>query len=164
MLDIDLLELAKLARHFAAPGTPLFGACSAAIVALTAGLALIALYIAFAMLMNPTVGRTLFKVAGPMFTATPKPRFDTSVRAALFEVLYEHWKAKAFELLPADELRRRVKAAAGGRDLTPELCYLNEIGAVRLGDDGASARLTAAGIDLHEQLSLKKYETGGVTP
>lgn len=164
MLDIDLLELAKLVRHFSAPGTTLFSVCSIAVVALTAGLAVIALYIAFAMLMNPTVGRSLFKVAGPMFTAAPKPRFDTSVRQALFEVLYAHWREKAFELLAVDEIRRRITGAAGGRDLMPDLCYLSEIGAVKLGDDGAAARLTAAGIDLHEQLALKKFETGGVTP
>lgn len=62
LLDIDLLYVAKLARgYFAVPGMEL------PIAVLTLGLGLIALYIALAMLVNPTVGKKLFPVPGPMF-------------------------------------------------------------------------------------------------
>jgi len=168
LLDIDLLEVAKLLKHFGAPGSAFFSTCNIAIAALTAGLGLIALYIAFALLMNPTVGRPLFRIGGPLFAAAPKPRFDPSIRQQIFEVLYAHWREKAFELLTFDEIRGRMrtsmKGPASDGSIVPDLCYLDEIGAIALGESGDAARLTAAGIDLHEQLALKKYETGGVTP
>jgi succinate-acetate transporter protein len=169
LLDIDLLEVAKLVKHFAASGSALFNACNLAVAAFTLGLLLIALYIAFAMLMNPTVGKPLFKVAGPMFKAAPKPAFDFSLRQLLFDLLYKNWREHAFAAMPLDEIKQLTQAKVGGRNILPDLFYLQEIGALSLAANGnptepKAARLTAAGIDLYEQLVLKKYEQGGMTP
>jgi hypothetical protein len=52
-------------------------------------------------------------------------------------------------------------------DIIPELFYLQEYGALQLSSEGPSngspaapksVRLTAGGIDLYEQLILKKYD------
>ncbi|MBL8912244.1 MAG: hypothetical protein JNM17_16255, partial [Archangium sp.] len=39
----------------------------------TIGLIGIALYISFALLVNPAAGRAVFPTSGPMFKATPPP-------------------------------------------------------------------------------------------
>jgi succinate-acetate transporter protein len=62
LLDIDLLYALRIARatlHAAFLG-PLVGVC-------TVALALIALWIAFAMLVNVTAGRSVFALPGPLF-------------------------------------------------------------------------------------------------
>jgi succinate-acetate transporter protein len=62
LVDIDLLYALRIAReltHVASLGL--------AIAACTAALALIALWIAFALLVNPTAGREVFKMPGPAF-------------------------------------------------------------------------------------------------
>jgi succinate-acetate transporter protein len=67
LLDIDVLYALRIARatlHIAALG-PLVGVC-------TALLAAIALWIAFAMLVNVTAGRAVFAVPGPWLTARPR--------------------------------------------------------------------------------------------
>ncbi|MFN7699473.1 MAG: acetate uptake transporter family protein [Deltaproteobacteria bacterium] len=71
LLDIDLLYVLRIARHFTAPGDALFGTLSLGIAVATLLLMAIALYIAFAMLVNPASGRTVFPIAGPMWA--PKP-------------------------------------------------------------------------------------------
>jgi succinate-acetate transporter protein len=64
LLDIDLLYVLRIARellHAPALGT--------AIALCTVLLALIALWIAFALLVNGTAGRPIFKIGGPLLVA-----------------------------------------------------------------------------------------------
>jgi succinate-acetate transporter protein len=62
LLDIDLLYLARIARELthAAPLSLMVAVC-------TVLLALIALWLAFAILVNPVAGRAVFAMPGPMF-------------------------------------------------------------------------------------------------
>jgi hypothetical protein len=156
LLDIDLLYACKVSAGVTgtrALGTP--------IAALTVILGLIALWIAFATLINPTAGRTVFQIPGPMFKAAKKEGFDWSMRGAMFEVLFLHWSTHAFKTMPFDELEQRMKAKVGDRNILPDLAYLMEVGAVVVTteeDRVVNIRLSAAGIDLYEQLILKKYE------
>ena len=122
-------------------------------------LGLLALWIAFAMLINPTAGRAVFPVTPPVFKATPPPSFDFATRRAIFQALYARWQDAAFAPMAFDELKRTVGA---DQDLLPDLCYLTEQGAVQLemSDDGITpeaARLTALGIDTWERRALGKH-------
>ena len=68
LADIDLLYVLRIARaalHVQALGTAI-GVC-------TVLLAAISLWIAFALLVNPTAGRVVFPIPGPLFTPTPAP-------------------------------------------------------------------------------------------
>ena len=70
LADIDVLYVLRIVRELAhAHASKELGL---AIAACTAALALIALWIAFALLVNPTSGREVFKLPGPAFT--PRPR------------------------------------------------------------------------------------------
>ncbi len=74
--------------------------------------------------------------------------------------------------MPFESLQTEVKGAAPGpvragiqkEDIVPELFYLMEYGACKCtlaGDPPqtvVSVRLTSAGIDLYEQLILRKYD------
>lgn len=73
LVDIDVLYLARIGRHFTDPGTSGFGAMSMVIGLATIALMLLALYISFALLVNPAAGRAVFPASGPMFKATPPP-------------------------------------------------------------------------------------------
>lgn len=156
LLDIDLLYAAKVVNgvtHTTVMAVP--------IAILTVGLGLIALWIAFASLINPTAGRTIFKIPGPMFEAKKKEAFDWSLRNTMFEVLFKHWQEVAFKSMPFDELKKRVQAKVGDRNVLPDLAYLMELGAVVVTTEEervVNVRLSAAGIDLYEQIALRKYE------
>lgn len=159
LLDIDLLFVFRIVRsvtHTTAMNLPIAFA--------TIGLGLIGLWLAFGALLHPIVGRPIFAVGGPLFHAPKKESFDWTLRRALFGVLYAEWRERAFEPLALGELERRVWAEPSipeGRNLKPDLCYLGELGFVVLdtGDDGAirRVRLSAKGVDIHEQLVLNKY-------
>lgn len=157
LLDIDLLYLCKVVKGLT--GTK---ALDLPVALLTIALGLIALWIAFAALINPTSGRTIFKIPGPMFSAPQKPRsFDWSMRNALFEVLYQHWSSHAFKPMALEDLQALMKARVGDRTILPDLAYLIElesVAATMQGDRPATVRLTSKGIDLYEQLILKKYD------
>lgn len=73
LLDIDALYVLRIARHFTAPADGLFGTLSLGIAIATVLLMAIALYISFAMLVNPASGRTIFPIAGPMWLPKPPP-------------------------------------------------------------------------------------------
>ena len=156
LLDIDLLYACKVAKavsHSAAFNQP--------IAVLTVLLGLIALWIAFAGLINPTAGRPIFKVPGPLFHAPKKAGFDWSVRNAMFEILFKQWESYAFKTMRFEELRERMKAKVGDRNILPDLAYLMEYGAVVVtteNEEVVTIRLSAEGIDLYEQLILKKYD------
>lgn len=156
LLDIDLLYLCKVIA--AVTGTK---ALTMPIAVLTVILALIALWIAFAGLMNPTTGRPMFKVAGPLFFAPKKQGFDWSVRNTMFEILFKHWSSYAFKTMSFTDLKTRMAEKIGDRNILPDLAYLMELGAVVVtteNDEVVNVRLSAEGIDLYEQLILKKYE------
>ncbi|MBI5534987.1 MAG: hypothetical protein HY898_19825 [Deltaproteobacteria bacterium] len=155
LLDIDLLYICKVVKAVAHTKS-----LDLPIALFTVGLGLIALWIAFAMLINPTSGRTVFKIPGPMFAAVPKPAFDLSMRKAIFEALYAQWKEHAFDTLEVEALRERLGDKFMGKAIAPELHYLGELGALALtGSPVQSVRLTAAGIDLYEQVVLNKFAT-----
>jgi succinate-acetate transporter protein len=157
LLDIDLLYVCKVAN--AVVGTRTF---DLPIALFTVGLGVLSLWIAFALLVNPTSGRTVFPIAGPLFAPRARPAFDPSLRQAICAALYAHFRGHALRPMPVAELERAVGATGGGRDLLPDLEYLAELGGVALtrdeGGAGAPAqvRLTAAGIDFYEQVVLKK--------
>lgn len=159
LLDIDLLYLAKVinfATHSHMMDVP--------IGVLTVLLGLLSLWIALASLINPVAGRAIFPETTPLFRAPKKAMFDWSLRFAVFKVLYEHWQVRAYDLLPLEDLQRQVTEAAGEQSIVPDLFYLQEYGCVVLtfrdSSDTAIAgvRLNSNGIDLYEQLVLKKYE------
>ena len=157
LLDIDLLYACKAANAFA--GTRAF---DLPIAVLTVGLGVLSLWIAFALLINPTAGRSLFPIAGPLFVAPKRPGFDASLRQAIFAVLYEHWRQHAFRPMTFEELERALGERAAGRSILPEVEYLAEFGGLVLtkkGDEPTrpqTVRLSAAGIDFYEQVVLKK--------
>lgn len=63
LLDIDVLYLARIARHVGG------GEWLGVVIGLcTVGLAAISLWIAFALLINPVAGRAIFAFPGPAFT------------------------------------------------------------------------------------------------
>ncbi|MBS1152760.1 MAG: hypothetical protein H6Q89_4458 [Myxococcaceae bacterium] len=73
LVDIDLLYLFRIGRHFADPAGGLSGALGVGVGVATIGLIAIALYIAFALLVNPAAGRPVFPFPGPLFVARPPP-------------------------------------------------------------------------------------------
>ncbi len=142
LLDIDLLYVLKVAGHlletkaFAIP-----------IALLTVGLAVIALWIAFALLLNPVTGRRIFTLGMPLFRSSAKPPVDLSVRTALVATLYGSWRDVASPLSQSDLFARL--AALGEPRLRAELAYLSAMGVVEPGD--GAVRLSPAGIDLWER-------------
>ncbi len=157
LADIDLLYVCKLAN--AIVGTRAF---DLPIAVFTVGLGVLSLWIAFALLVNPTAGRVVFPIAGPLFAAARRPSFDTSRRRAIFAELYRRWQEQGFRPVGLDELERALGAQAQGRSVVPEVQYLAELGGLvltpRPGEPEAPAavRLSAAGIDFFEQVVLKK--------
>ena len=70
LLDIDLLYLLRIARHFAEPGGTLAQGAGVGVGLATVALAGLALYISFALLVNPSAGRVVFPMGGPLFKPT----------------------------------------------------------------------------------------------
>jgi len=159
LLDIDLLYVARIARTITGRADLL----NFPIAIFTVALGLIGLWLALGSLLNPTAGREIFPMPGPMFFAPRRAGFDWSRRRAIFQVLYNQWKKRAFEEMSLKELEEKVIPMAGQGNLLPELFYLEEYGALVLTLDPqdrskiVSLRLNAQGIDLYEQLILKKY-------
>lgn len=159
LLDIDLLYICKLLKGFT--GSDAF---NIPIAIFTVLLGLIGLWLALAGLMNPLTGKDMFKVGTPFFFGNKKVGFDFSIRRNIFGVLYEHWKANAFKEMPVETLREKIREVTGTDDITPDLCYLMEYGSLQLTFDEKdsekikSARLKSGGIDLYEQLILRKYD------
>lgn len=160
LLDIDLIYVCKLINGITGMPTLLMVPIGIG----TAIMGLIALWIALAALINPVAGREIFKVKGPIFFAPKKTRFDFSVRFNIFDTLYKFWKEHAYKEMKFEELQAKVKDATGVTNISPDLFYLNELGYVTLNHDVydkekiMSLRLSAHGIDLHEQWVLKKYD------
>lgn len=142
LLDIDLLYAFKVAGHlldtraFALP-----------IALLTVGLAVISLWIAFALLLNPVTGRRVFPLGGPLFWSSARPQVDLSVRTALIATLYGHWRQTGAALALSDLLARL--SALGEPRLRAELGYLAAKGVVETGE--GTVGLSPAGIDTWEK-------------
>jgi succinate-acetate transporter protein len=156
LVDIDLLYLCKVVN-----GASHSRMLAAPIPWLTVILGLLALWIAFAGLINTTAGRPLFKVPGPLFKPAKKEGFDWSVRNTMFEVLFVHWSVHAFKTMSYEDLRDQMRARLGDRNILPDLAYLMELGAVVVTTENeqvVNVRLSAEGIDLYEQLILRKYD------
>lgn len=155
LLDIDLLYACKLIKSCTGSNT-----MDWPIAIFTAILGFIGLWLSLAGLMNPIVGKELFKLGKPVFHGPSKTFFDFSLRRAIFDALYEHWKAYAFQEMALEKLQEIVHSKNNQANIIPDLFYLMEYGAIKLTcveDKIKSIRLTASGIDLHEQLVLKKY-------
>ena len=69
LLDIDVLYVLRIARHFTVPLSGSWNALGMGVGVATVVLAALALYIAFALLVNPSAGRPVFPVPGPLFKA-----------------------------------------------------------------------------------------------
>ncbi len=70
LLDVDVLYALRIARHLLGETSGPAAALGTGIGVATAVLMAIALYIAFALLVNPAAGRTIFPTGGPLFRAT----------------------------------------------------------------------------------------------
>ncbi len=108
---------------------------------------MIALWIAFALLLNPVTGRRVFTLGMPLFRSAAKPPVDLSVRTALVATLYGQWRDAGSPLSQSDLLARL--AALGEPRLKAELAYLSAQGVVEPGE--GAVRLSPAGIDLWEK-------------
>jgi len=161
LLDIDLLFACRVVRSLTATKV-----LDLPIGLLSVLMGLIALWLAFAALINPVAGRELFKLGSPLFRPPKKKSFDWTLRYNLFELLYQHWRVHAFAKMPLAELRAAMAKAVGQADIVPDLFYLSDFGCAVLELDPKNesailaVRLNAAGLDLYEQLILKKYEVG----
>jgi succinate-acetate transporter protein len=161
LVDIDLLFACRIARSLTS--SPLL---DPVIGVLTVAMGLLALWLAFAALINPVAGKEIFKLGSPLFRPPKKKSFDWRIRYNLFEILYHHWRQRAFAKMPFAELRAAMTEAVGPDDIVPDLFYLCDFGCLVLehapADEGTivAVRLNAAGIDLYEQIALKKYEAG----
>lgn len=67
LLDIDVLYVLRIARHLLGPTSGAFGVLGLGVGVATVALMAIALYVAFALLVNPAAGRAVFPTSGPMF-------------------------------------------------------------------------------------------------
>lgn len=142
LLDIDLLYVLKVAGHLL--GTKAF---AIPIALLTVGLAVLSLWIAFALLLNPVTGRRVFPLGTPVFRSAAKPPVDLAARTALVAALYAQWKETGARVRRADLLARL--AALGEPRLRAELAYLGAQGVVE--SEADSDGLTPAGIHLWER-------------
>ena len=158
LLDIDLLFICKLAKGFSK--SHIF---DMPIAIFTIILGLIGLWLALGGLINPITGKEFFPVGRPVFSV-PKTRFDFAVRQSISNFLYIHWQKEAYKEMNFETLKEKVKEATNIENISPDLFYLEEYGTIHMTLDDKdehkikSLRLTAGGIDLHEQLVLKKYE------
>ncbi|MBF0406293.1 MAG: hypothetical protein HQM10_02980 [Candidatus Riflebacteria bacterium] len=159
LLDIDFLYICKILKNISGAGF-----LDYPIALFTILLTLISIWLTLATLMNPVVGRELFKIGGPMFFVNRGRKFDWTVRKKIFEVLFLQWRDNAFKEMTFVDFEKRMKAGLGPKNTIPELYYLMELGAINLSFETEnnetikSLRLTSSGIDLYEQLILRKYE------
>lgn len=72
LLDIDVLYVFRIARHFLPPMSSGWNTLGLGIGVSTVILAGLALYIAFALLVNPSAGHAVFPVPGPLFKPRPQ--------------------------------------------------------------------------------------------
>jgi succinate-acetate transporter protein len=73
LVDIDALYLLRIAKHFLGSVHGVGPALGLGIGAATLVLMALALYISFALLVNPAAGRAVFPTGGALFRPTPPP-------------------------------------------------------------------------------------------
>jgi succinate-acetate transporter protein len=73
LLDIDVLYVLRIARHMLGPTHAMAGALGTGIGIATVALMGIALYVSFALLVNPAAGRAVFPAGGPLLTPKAPP-------------------------------------------------------------------------------------------
>lgn len=71
LLDIDALYLLRIARHLLGHDHALYGALGIGVAIATLVLMALALYISFALLVNPAAGRAVFPMGGALFQPAP---------------------------------------------------------------------------------------------
>ncbi len=164
LLVIDVLFVIKIVKVLlpsAYANSP--GLFDYPLAILTMMLGGISIYIALAALINPVAGRQVFRLSGPLFVLKKKG-FDWTLRHALFSHLYQHWQDNGYATLTIDALKTQLADKIKDRKLIPDLFYLWDFGYLHLDftDDTKTeiqaVRLNAQGIDLHEQLVLRKYD------
>jgi hypothetical protein len=159
LLDIDLLFACKLIKGFT--GTGFF---DFPIAIFTLFLGLIGLWLALGGLINPITGVEFFPVGKPVFQKETQKSFDFSIRKIIFYTLYYQWKEHGFEGMDIETLEKKAKGTIGEQNIMPDLYYLMEYGSIHINFEDSeekkikNVRLTAAGIDLYEQLIFKKYD------
>ena len=159
LLDIDLLYVCKIAKAFL--HVEYF---DIPIAIFTLALGIIGLWLTLAGLMNPIIGKALFPVGGPMFFSKRSGGFDWTARRVIFDVLYKAWKVDAFKEMSFENIKKVIHDTHPELNFIPDIFYLYEYGAIKLTCDEKdsnkilSARLTSSGIDLYEQLVLRKYD------
>ncbi|MCE1246875.1 MAG: GPR1/FUN34/YaaH family transporter [Firmicutes bacterium] len=159
LLDVDMIYVSKIVNHVFHTKVMVMP-----LAIFTILMGAIAVWITFATLINPVAGRPIFKSGPPLFKANKKSGFDFSIRYTIFKVLYEHWQENAFNMMSLSDLNSKLADAVSGMKLEPQLFYLMEYGSIAMdfSDEEKTKvkgiRLTASGIDLYEQLILKKYE------
>ncbi|NCO69302.1 MAG: hypothetical protein GW878_02105 [Acidobacteria bacterium] len=149
LVDIDLLYAAKLANS-------LFHTRSFDIVVavLTVGLGAIALWIAFALLLNPVTGRRVFALGKPVFRTTARATIDLALRRDILAVLYARWREGGGGTVSPAELEKIASATTLAK-VRAETEFLRARGVIEpTAAAGCGVRLTAAGIDLWERLLL----------
>lgn len=144
LLDIDLIYALKVAGHYLPPRS-----LDLPVTLLTVGLAVLSLWIAFALLLNPVTGRRVFPLGGPLFRSLARPPVDLAARAALIGLLYARWREDGAPALTAEEAVGRLAAFPPVR-LRAELDYLAARGVVDASGEAGLA-LSPAGIDLWER-------------
>ncbi len=144
LLDIDLLYACKVAAR-------LFNtrALDPVVGILTIGLAVLSLWIAFALLLNPVTGRRVFTLGTPVFATRARPALDLTARTALIGLLYSHWRESDESPLPVADALSKLAAFPEGR-IRAELDYLAARGVIAVSGDG-TVRLLPAGIDHWER-------------
>ena len=143
LLDIDLLFLFKVLGHLL--GTKAF---ALPIALLTVGLGVLALWIAFALLLNPVTGRRVFPLGGPLFRSKARPPVDLAARTAAVAVLHGQW-AESGTPMARDAFLARLAAFPETR-VRAELDYLAARGVIESDPVGA-LKLSPGGIDLWER-------------
>ena len=123
----------------------------------------IAIWIALASLINPVAGKQIFRISGPLFTVK-KDTFDWSRRFFVFETLFQKWKNEGFATIDFAEFAATFNEKFEDENPAPELLYLWDFGYIELDFADESKheinklRINAKGIDIYEQLILRKYE------
>ena len=114
LVDVDLLYACRIGRSLTGSL-----AWNPAIGILVVIMGVLALWLAFAALINPVAGREIFKLGSPLFHPPKKKSFDWRIRYNLFEILYRHWQKRAFAKMPFADLCAAMAEAVGPDDIVP---------------------------------------------
>ena len=94
LLDIDLFHAANVAAHL--PDTKAF---VLPVALLTVGLAVLSLWIAFALLLDSATGRRVFPMGASVFQSLARPPLELSAGTAIVAALDGRWRDEGAPLL-----------------------------------------------------------------